>query len=163
MIIPDYVKIEYTAKNELNKKDFILQSFLISIASLIFLSCSYLLLKDFVKPVLYFILVLIAYVIISLITLNKAYKNYEKYFGHDELAFSNDTLYYNICMNKAGTYTNLDSNVFFKDIKTVEIKKGIGPKKLYVFLKDETYLTFHSIKDIEQVKKFIENKLNKKN
>ena len=161
MIIPDYVKIEFTAKNELHKKDFIAQSFIISIASLVFLSCCYLLLKSFVNPILYFALVLIAYVIISIITLNKTYKNYEKYFGHDELAYSNNTLYYNICMNKAGVYTNLDSNVLFKDIKCVEIKKGLGPKKLYVFLKDETYLTFHSIKNIEDVKKNIENKLNK--
>ena len=163
MIIPDYVKIEYTAKNELHKKDFILESFLISLASLVFLSFSYLLLKKIVNPIVYFILVIIAYVVISLISLNKTYKNYEKYFGHDELAYSSNTLYYNICMNKAGVYTNLDSNVSFEEIKSVEMKKGIGPKKLYVFLKDETYLTFHSIKDIEQVKKFIENKLNKNN
>ena len=49
MIIPDYVKIEFTAKNELHKKDFIAQSFIISIASLVFLSCCYLLLKSFVN------------------------------------------------------------------------------------------------------------------
>lgn len=161
MIIPDYVKIEYVAKNELFKKQFVLSSFLISLAPLVFLSASYLLLKNMIGPILYFAFVFIAYIVLSILTLNKSYRNYYRYFGHDELAFSDTHLYYNICMNKAGEYVNLDSNVEFVNIKSVNIKRSIGPDKLYIFLKDETYLTFHSIKDIEEVKKKIENKLNK--
>ena len=62
MIIPDYVKIEYVAKNELFKKQFVLSSFLISLAPLVFLSGSYLLFKNMMKPFIYFAFVFIVYV-----------------------------------------------------------------------------------------------------
>lgn len=163
MIIPDTEKIEFQAKNECLKKDFVLGSFVITLAPLVFLSGCYFLFRNMIGPIVYFAFVIIAYVVLSLLTWRKNYKNYSRYFGHDELAYSDNILYYNICMNKAGVYTNLDSNVNFKDIQSVAIKKKMGPAKLYIFLKDETYLTFHSIKDVEEVKKNIENKLNKCN
>ena len=161
MIIPDNVSIEFKSSNIINKKDFILKGFLISLAPLIFMCACYLFLKKFMGPVFYFIIVFIFYIVISFMTCNKLFKEYKKYFSGDELALSNNTLYYNICMNKAGVYTFLDSSVLLKDVNNVLIKKGIGPDRLYVFLKDETYLTFHCLKDIEIVKKNIENKLNK--
>ena len=52
-------------------------------------------------------------------TCNKLFKEYKKYFSGDELALSNNTLYYNICMNKAGVYTFLDSSVLFSDVNNV--------------------------------------------
>lgn len=161
MIIPDNVNIEFKSNNYISKKDFLVKGFLISLAPLIFMSTCYLFLKKFMGPVFYFILVFVFYVILSFLTRNKLYNEYKKYFSGDELALSKDTLYYNICMNKAGVYTYLDSNVLYKDIVNVSIKKGIGPDRLYVFLKDDSYLTFHCLKDIEFVKKNIENKLNK--
>ena len=145
------------------KKDFVRGSFVITLAPLVFLSGCYFLFRNMIGPIVYFAFVIIAYVVLSLLTWRKNYKNYTRYFCHDELAYSDNILYYNICMNKAGVYTNLDSNVNFKDIQSVAIKKKMGPAKLYIFLKDETYLTFHSIKDVEEVKKNIENKLNKCN
>jgi len=150
MIIPDTEEIIYVAKNELKKTKFYIQSFIISIIPAGFLSCLYILLQS-LNIYAYFAFVFLIYVCCSIVSANQTYKNYERYFGSDELAISKTHIYYNICMNVKGEYQNFDSNKTLNSIKDVYIKSGWNPKALVITFRDETHITIHSLKNIDEV------------
>ena len=137
-----------------------MQGFILSLIPLSLVSSAYIIFKS-IPPVVYFSIALSLYVALSFISGNSSYKNYLRYFGNDELALSDTKIYYNICMNISGNYTNLDSNRDLKDIKEIYIMGGWNPKKLVIYFNDDSHIAIHSLKDMEEVKENIEALINK--
>lgn len=156
MIIPDTEEILFKNQNELKKGCFYKQGFIISLVPF-GLICTLYIFMQFISPFVYFPIMLVIYIIVSLVTSKSMYKNYNRYFGSDELAYSKTTLYYNICMNINGRYTNYDDHRDINDISEIYIRKGWNPSSLVIYFKDGDHIAIHSLKDIEDVKKRLSN------
>lgn len=153
MIIPDNEIIIYRGTNCVNKGCFYMQGFIISLVPSGFIASLYLLLNAF-NAIYYFIFVFIFYILLSLFTSNRTYKEYVRFFGNDEVAFSNTKIYFNICMNVNGNNQNIDSNRYLNEISEVYIKKFWNPSRLVVVFNDGSHITIHSLANIEKVASF---------
>ena len=153
MIIPDNEIIIYKASNELHKAIFFKQSFIISLVPCGFIACLYVFLRS-LNPIGYFIFVFVFYILLSIVTGNKMYKEYNRFFGNDEIAFSSTKVYYNVCMNDNGNNINIDGSKFLSEIKEVYIRKGWNPPSLVICFSDGSHIAVHSLKNIEEVMKY---------
>lgn len=153
MIIPDNEIIIYKASNELKKPIFFKQSFIISLIPCGFIACLYVFLRA-LNPIGYFIFVLVFYILLAIVTGNKQYKDYNRFFGTDEIAFSSNKVYYNVCMNFDGRNVNEDGSRYLSEIKEVYIRKGWNPQTLVIYFSDGSHIAVHALKDIEEVMKY---------
>ena len=154
MIIPDNETVVYKTYNELKKATFYKQGLIISLIPCGFIASCYVFLKA-LNPIFYFIFVALFYTVLSVYTIKKLYKDYLKFYGSDELAFSNTKIYFNVCMNKSGTNINVDGNRYINEINDVYIKGGWNPKRLIICFSDGEYIAIHSLKNINEVLEYI--------
>ncbi len=155
MIIPDNEIILFKSSNELSKRPFFKQGFIISLVPMSLISAAYIFFRS-ISPLIYFTIVLVAYIILSIMTSNSTYNHYSQFFGHDEFAMSKDKIYYNICMNIQGRYTNYDTVRNLCDITDITIRSGWNPQSLVIYFKDGDHITIHSLRDINKVKEEVE-------
>lgn len=159
MIIPDNETIVYKTYNELKKITFYKQGFIISLIPCGFIASCYVFLRA-LNPIFYFIFVFVFYIILSLYTRKKLYNDYLKFYGSDELAFSNNKIYFNVCMNENGTNVNVDGNKYISEISDAYIKGGWNPKKLVINFADDSHIAIHSLKNIDEVLSYIHSLAN---
>ena len=157
MIIPDNEIIVYRASNELKKSTFFKQGFIISLVPCGFIACLYIFLRS-LNTIGYFIFVFVFYIVLSLVTSNKLYKDYLRFFGTDEVAFSATKIYYNVCMNNNGNNINVDDSKYLSEISEAYVRSGWNPKSLVVCFKDGSHIAIHSLKNIDEVLDYCKSK-----
>lgn len=146
--------------NTCKKKNFILLSMITSLHVIALGALVALFARNFVRPIVVFIITIVMYFLYVIFQNKKTYKDYNRFFGRDEIVITDERVYYNICMNKAGEYKNFDDFMLIKDITFLEIKKGLYPKRLKIYYgENNEYIIVHSLANAQEVKNYLQDKI----
>lgn len=146
--------------NRCKKKDFFLLSMITSLHVVALGALVSIFAKNYVRPVVVLIITVVMYLLYVLFQNKKTYKDYNRFFGRDEIVITDERVYYNVCMNKVGEYKNFDSFMLIGDITFLEIKKGLYPKRLKIYYgENNEYIIVHSLANALEIKNYLQDKI----